>query len=51
MINLLIGCCLSLSLTAGLTSKEIVPVLQPSSLSNIKSLFYVPLYVRKGIND
>merc|ERR1712241_729820 len=46
-----LGCCLSLSLTAGLTSKEIVPVLQPSSLSNIKSLFYVPLYVSYKRNE
>merc|ERR1719150_3254179 len=42
-----LGCWLWLSLTvnAGPASKEIIPVLQPSSMSNLKSLFYVPLYV------
>ena len=45
--GIMAGCWLWLSLTvnAGPASKEIIPVLQPSSMSNLKSLFYVPLYV------
>ena len=46
------GCWLTLTtVTEGQTSKEIIPVLQPSSISNLKSLFYVPLYVSYKRNE
>ena len=49
ILTLFLGYTLAVALTNETRSKEIIPILSPSSLSRLKSLFYVPLYVREGL--
>ena len=49
ILTLYLGYTLAVALTNETRSKEIIPILSPSSLSRLKSLFYVPLYVREGL--
>ena len=47
LIDWLSGYTLAVALASQTRSKELVPILSPSSLSRLKSLLYVPLYVRQ----